>query len=735
MLLLAAGLGYLWYLNQLIERRFDQGAWAKPSRVYARPLELYTGLALTAQQLERELRLADYRKVATLDAPGQFKRDGERIDLFSRAFRFPDEQQPAMRIAIQFGRTEIGSITDLDTRHPVEAFRLTPALIGSFLPGNGEDRLVVDDNEVPERLKQILLAVEDRQFEQHFGINPASIIRALWQNLQAGKIVQGGSTLTQQLAKNLFLTPRKSLLRKFNEALLALLLEARYDKPALLAAYVNEVFLLQHNNSSVHGFALASRFLFKKSLDELGIDEMALLVGMVRGPSIYNPLKHPERARERRNQILQILLETGQINPAQRKWLAHEPLGVVDRLPAVNPYPAYLDLVKKQLPSAYSAADLERKGLNIFTAFNPSRQHQLELGLANGLKRFADSSVQPAAIVADYLSGDVVAMVSDRQPTFPGFNRAISAQRPIGSLIKPLLLYGLVESGQTLASLVDDRPIRIRQSDGAVWSPRNFDRKLHGRTTLYNAFINSYNLPFVRLGVDQGGLEPLVANLQRIHLLKQSTVYPSLLLGSTAMTAFEVAQMYQVIANAGYFAALTTIREVVDTRGEVLTRIPLESRELFKRNSMLQVIRGLIGVTTDGTARYLQQRFAGTTYAGKTGTTNDLRDSWFAGFGNRHLSVVWLGKDDNQPVGLTGSAGALRVWADIMAQIGEASLQLAPAPALEWHYIDRLDGGLSKQGCENSVLLPFARGSAPTERAACRGNYLQRGLEWLQEEF
>jgi penicillin-binding protein 1B len=726
---------YLWYLNHLIEQRFDGETWARPSRVFARPLELYTGLDLSPQQLIYELKLADYQPVQNVSKPGQFSFNNQTIKLFSREFYFSDHFQREEKIRVQFDDNEITLLENISNSGELQFFQLTPALIGSYIPGNGEDRRVIDIDEIPADLIKALLAVEDRGFYSHLGVRPLSIMRALMANIRAGKTVQGGSTLTQQLAKNMFLTPERSIIRKINEAIMSVMLELRFDKDAILTAYINEVFLLQQNNTAVHGFALASNMLFKQPLKYLSPDKLALLVGMVKGPSIYNPLANPERSMQRRNQVLKVMFNDHQITEKEYRALSKKPLGVVKRLPPVNQFPAYLDLVKQQLKKNYSSADLAEKGLSIFTAFDPVKQQHLEQGLKNGLTRFSNKTIQTAVVMADYLSGDLLAMVGDRHTDFPGYNRAIMAQRPIGSLIKPILLYGLLSHGRTLASLVDDRPIRIKLTNDKIWSPQNYDKELHGEMTLYNAFVNSYNLPFVHLGLENNGLEILTENLEKIQLVRQQVIYPSILLGATVMTPFEVTQMFQVIANSGYFTPLTTIRQVMDNNNEVLTRIPLYSAEVFDRQAMVKVQRALIGVAEEGTARYLKTRFAEKTFAGKTGTTNDLRDSWFAGFSDRYLTVVWLGDDDNNTIDLTGSSGALRVWADIMTKIDDKSIKLTADPNLEWQYINRLTGGKSGKNCENSVLLPFSKGSAPDFSSDCNANYLEKGINWLQQQF
>jgi penicillin-binding protein 1B len=709
---------YLLYLNHLINLRFEGETWEIPSRVYARPLELYQGLKLSSESLQYELGLSVYQRVKNTPESGQYRIQGDAIELHTRPFAFSEQTEPAHQVMVFFRDGEVSRIIDTDSGARLELLRLPPVIIGSYFPKNGEDRVLLSFNEIPQTLIKILLAVEDKKFYQHFGVNPASIARAVIANVKAGKTVQGGSTLTQQLAKNLFLTPERSLVRKINEAFMALLLELRFDKNTILTAYINEVFLLQQKNIAVHGFALASQTLFKQSIDHLSDDKLALLVGMVKGPSRYNPILHPESAIERRNLVLRVMRDHRIIDQNQFEDLVKLPLATVNRVSGINRFPAYLDLVKRQLNTNYSSSELSARGMRIFTPFDPLVQHNLEQGLKAGLDRFNQPDLEAAVIITDYLSGDIQALVGGRQVDFPGFNRAVLAQRPIGSLIKPLLLYSLLQGGATLATQVSDESVRVRQSDNKIWEPQNYDRQLHGNMSLYQAFVQSYNLPFVQLGVN-GGLELLAQNLDRINLLKHDLVYPSLLLGTSEMSAFEVAQMYQVIANQGYFSPLTTIRHVSDHSNRTLERIPLDSVKLFDEALMLQVQRAMIGVSEEGTAKYLFQRFEDQTVAGKTGTTNDSRDSWFAGFTQRMLAVVWLGRDDNAPVNLSGSSGALRVWADIMHEQGFNSFKLGRSASLEWQYINRFNSGSSKQDCLNSVLLPLPDNFKAASQSKC----------------
>tara|TARA_B110000114_G_scaffold12320_2_gene12041 strand:- start:51 stop:2198 length:2148 start_codon:yes stop_codon:yes gene_type:complete len=709
---------YLFFLNHLIDQRFDDDIWALPSRIYARPLELYKGMSLNRESLKYELELSTYQRVNHRPKPGQYRLLNESVELYAQDFVYSNFVESGRLVGIRFGGDKVTKITDLVSEKPLKLYRLPPAIIGSYHPKNGEDRLLVDRDHIPKELQEILITIEDKQFFNHLGINPISIIRALIANVRAGKTAQGGSTITQQLAKNLFLSSERSLLRKINEAFLALILEFRFNKQTILSAYINEVFLLQQKKIAIHGFGLASQRLFKKPIDQLSTDQLALLVGMVKGPSSYNPILHPKAALARRNLVLKIIHKEQLIDQKEYDHFIQQPLGTVKRLPGINPFPAYVDLVKRQLKSNYSSSELSARGLRIFTPFDPIIQRSLHRGLKNGLLRFGQPNLQSAVVIADYLNGDIQALTGDSQVDYPGFNRAVMAQRPIGSLIKPLLLYGLLEGGRSLATPANDKAINIKQSDGNIWTPKNYDRKFHGRMSLYEAFVNSYNLPFVNFGV-QGGLEALVKNLERIDLLKHETIYPSILLGTSAMSALEVAQMYQVIANNGYFSPLTTIRQVSDKDNKVLNRIPIKSQKIFNPAQMIQVQRAMLGVVEEGTAKYINGRFKGMSLAGKTGTTNDTRDSWFSGFSNRLLGVVWLGNDDNRPTQLTGSSGALRVWADIMGQQKLKPFKISRNTTLEWHYINRKNGLLTQQHCVNSVLLPFVKSQVPSRRSVC----------------
>ena len=368
------------YLDALVSTSFLDRRWEVPAKVYARPLELYPGRQLDIDDLDYELKLLGYREVARLDAVGQKHRFGDRLEIYTRGFRFPDERVLPRRVTLEFTG---GKLTRIESGgRALDLLRLDPVQIGGIYPRHREDRLLLQLDQVPTGMADALLAVEDRSFYQHRGISPTGIARAALANVRAGRVVQGGSTITQQLVKNYYLTPERSLWRKLTEVIMALLLELHFDKQAILEGYINEVYLGQDGPRAIHGLGLASRHYFDLPLEELDIHQQALLVGMVRGPSLYNPLRHPERALERRNTVLAVMRGQRLINGAEASVASAMPLALSQRPRIMNSYPAFLDLVRRQLHRDYREEDLGSKGLNIFTSFDPLLQRQAEHSIA-----------------------------------------------------------------------------------------------------------------------------------------------------------------------------------------------------------------------------------------------------------------------------------------------------------------------------------------------------------------
>ena len=708
------------WMDLRVRNQFEGKRWAVPAQIFARPLQLYPAMRLEADTLEAELVLSGYRKEKGAVRRGSFFRVGNDFHIATREFDYWDGREPARRLRVKLGEGQLIELRDRGRDIPLA--RVDPAVIGRINPAHREDRILVRLGEVPESLLHALLAVEDRRFFQHAGISPRAILRAAWANLRAGHTVQGGSTLTQQLAKNFFLTSERTLARKFSEAAIALILEFRYSKKDILEAYLNEVFLGQQGARSIHGFGLGARYYFGRQLNELNLAEVATLVALVRGPSVYDPRRHPERARQRRNLVLAAMRGQGLIDEHLASRASHYPLN-----PIVQPgwgdarFPAFIDLVRRQLRRDYRDNDLRSAGLRIFTTLDPVLQNTVQRVLARttgGLDQIAarhQASLQGAVVVVAPQSGEVLAVAGNRRRQAGGFNRALDAKRPIGSLIKPAVYLAALEQPDRyhLASAVSDLPVLVRGTEGQDWSPRNYDGKSHGSVPLIQALAYSNNLATVRLGLDIG-LDQVVDVLQRLGVPKPPRTYPSMLLGAVELSPFHVAQMYHTIASSGFRVPLRAIHAVTDAAGRTLSRYGISVQQALAPESTFLVTRAMQEVFNSGTARGAYRTLSPMLrLAGKTGTTDDLRDSWFAGFSADRLAVVWLGSDDNRPVGLTGASGALRVWTNLMDEIQPLPLMLSTPASVAWHWSDLRRAATTQANCPGAVRLPYVSGYEP----------------------
>ena len=713
------------YLDAVVQEKFSGKRWTVPAKVYARPLELFVGQKLAKDDFLKELDALGYRRESAVAGPGGVSVAGNNIELHSRGFQFYESTEPSQRVRVRFSGDYVAGLTQAGGGNLAVA-RLEPLLIGGLYPAHQEDRVLIKLEQVPPYLVETLVAIEDREFFNHFGVSPKGIARAVWINTTAGQLRQGGSTLTQQLVKNFYLTNERTLVRKATEAMMAVLLELHYEKTDILEAYLNEVFLGQDGQRAVHGFGLASQYFFSQPLSELQIDQVALLVGMVKGPTFYNPRRNPERALERRNLVLDVLAEQGVASPEIVAAAKQKPLGVTRRgSMADSSFPAFLDLVKRQLREDYQEQDLTEEGLRIFTSFDPILQLKAETALADSLKRLSGrkgvDEVEAGMVVTNPESGEVQALIGSRQPRFAGFNRALDAVRPIGSLIKPAIYLAALErpSQYTLTSLIEDKPFSIKGQDGQVWSPQNYDRKAHGTIYLYQGLANSYNLSSAKLGLEVG-VPTVLQTLERLGVEHKWPAYPSMLLGAGGLSPINVANMYQTLANGGFNTPLRGIRNVLTAEGEPLKRYPYQIQQRFDSGAIYLLQNAMQRTMSEGTGRSVYNQLPRSlALAGKTGTSNDSRDSWFAGFSQDLLAVVWLGRDDNGPTPLTGASGALQVWTEFMRKADPLPLDMPLPDNVVQAWVDANTGMGSDPSCPNVVQMPYIRGSQPAAGPAC----------------
>ena len=724
LILFCALAAYIAWLDYRIQSEFAGKRWSLPARVYASPTELYIGQSLTAAETGTLLARSGYRKVSAVTGPGAYRLAPASVEFRQRAFSYWDGAQESRLIRVRFGNGVVREILDVTAQQALPLVRLEPELVGRIYPDNFEDRILVAYRDVPPSLVKALLAVEDRNFFSHPGIDLRGVLRALFHNLLRRQVEQGGSTITQQLVKNFFLTPERTLARKVNEAIMALLLERRYGKEEILAAYINEVYLGQQGRRSVHGFGTAAEFYFARPLDELRLDQVALLVGMVRGASYYNPRRHPDRARQRRDLALDLMRRRGYLD--EQAWLQARSmpldLGAQPRWVS-GKYPAFLQLVKSQLLREYNIRDLRNRGMRIFTTLDTGWQERTDQALRQQLRQLERNASMPAgtlqaaAVFLQSSTGAVLALAGGRNAEYVGFNRAMQARRPIGSLMKPFVYYTALTDPQrySLVSMVRDSDISVPLADGSSWRPDNYDGRNHGRVSLMEALAKSYNKATVRVG-RAAGLERVIATLRSAGVGGDIEAYPALLLGSLELTPLEVSQLYQTLANGGFFVPVNSIREVLDRDGRALKRYPLEVRQTLQAEAAFLTAYLLAQAVDHGTGRSLRRIVPGLPLAGKTGTTNDLRDSWFAGFGDDVTGVVWLGRDDNRPTRFSGASGALQIWGNIIKGQDIRGIDLLPPPGLG----SLKDVSLPFAGaCTRFSRLPYVLGARPGHIDTC----------------
>jgi penicillin-binding protein 1B len=728
------GVPYIWHLDKQVRREFAQLQWQVPTRVYARPLLLEEGMPLTPDALELELAAVVYRNDGSGRSPGTYARDGGRFRIGTRAFTDIDGPVGERQLEILLSNGAVARVVDVAKNRRLGQARIDPARIATLYGNSEEERRLVRMDEVPELLISGLQAVEDRNFKHHHGIDPRGLLRAIWVNLRETGFEQGASTITQQMVRSLFLSNTRTVSRKVKEAMYALIIEARFDKRRILESYLNQVYLGQQGKQSIHGLAAGADFWFGRELNTLHTEDIALLIGLIQGPSYWDPRRFPERALQRRAVVLNVFVEVGLIDPAEAARAKAAALGVSAR-PGVarNRTPAFLDLVRRQLARDYPADALRGAGLTVMTTLAPSTQTLSEravTGTLGRIQRKQGPALQAGMIVTDTDTGEVLAMVGNRKPDEPGFNRALEAQRPVGSLLKPFVyLLALAQPGRySLSSRVDDSPVEVTQPNGKTWRPQNSDRQSHGVVSLSAALAHSYNQATVRVGREIG--PDRLAGLLKVLGGLRAEPNPSLILGAVDLSVFSMAQMYQFLASGGRMQLLRAVRGVLDSRGKALNRYDFGTEAAQKGDAIAArlVTLALQEAVTSGTGRPLLSDGLGSLQAaGKTGTSNDSRDSWFAGYTGEHLAVVWVGNDKNVPTGLYGATGAMRVWSALFAKLPTRPLTVS-GEGLQWAWLDATDYATTEEGCPGARHAAFVAGYLPEEHKTCQES---SWLDWF----
>jgi penicillin-binding protein 1B len=723
---------YFWAIDRWLQGEFGRLSWREPTRVYARSLALQPGMPLNAEALLRELRAGGYREGGS--GPGSFSREGERWQLHTRTFADLDGAQPAQRIALRIQGGRLRELRD-GAGAPLRAARVDPARIATLYGEERAERRLVALADVPPLLIAAVQAVEDRSFKDHAGVDLRGILRALFTNVRAGEVREGASTLTQQLVRNLYLSREQSWTRKLREAAYALCIEARFDKGRILEVYLNQVYLGQQGSQAVHGIGAGAEFWFGRGVDQLGPAEIALLVGLIQGPALHDPRKHPERGLARRNRVLEQLADTGVIDPEQVVALKQQALGVTAESGLrISRHPAFLDLVLAQLERDFPPGTLNGQGLQVLTTLAPMAQLAAEQVVQEQLSALREQGqklpLQAAMLVSDTRSGELLAMVGGLGEETGSFNRALEARRPVGSLLKPFVyLLALAQPERySLATMVEDAPLSVRTSAGQSWSPENADKRSHGWASLAEALVKSYNQATVRVGLAVG--VDKLSRLIDVLIGVAPAEHPSLLLGAVDLSPLQMTQLYQFIAAGGQVQPLRAVRGVLDRQGKPLSRYreDLPAPDRGDTIAARLVTLALQDAVRDGTARRLQADGLGWLQpAGKTGTSNDSRDSWFAGWGGDRLAVVWVGDDRNRPTGLYGSTGAMRLWSALFRQLPSEPLVVDEA-GLERAWVMADAEVRTDAECEGAREMVFVAGYSPQDYRGCT---LSRLRNWF----
>lgn len=730
---LAASIAYVIYVDAQVKQRFDGNKWQVPAQIFARPLTLQVKQEITIEEVKDELALLGYRRVPVAKNTGEYQIYADQLRIKRRAFHFPQGSEPQRDIRITWQGSRITDIEYIigkgsnPTAKSVALTRLEPWLVSRMVSGLDEDRMLVGRDDIPKLLQKALVIVEDRDFYKHHGIAPTSIIRAFFANIVAGKTVQGGSTLTQQLAKNFFLTRERSYIRKAKEAVMALVIDARYSKEEIINAYINEVFLGQNGAVAVHGFGLASHFYFDKPLVELDVPEIATLVGLVKGPSFYSPNSHPDRALERRNVVLRLLFEANEIENNVYEAYVASPLNTASSESlASGKHPAFMDKVRDELNYVISRPSERLSGVKVYTTLDINVQRRAEKALKEKVDSIARKREQPnleaAMVVSDIKTGGIRAIVGGKEAGFKGFNRALNAHRPIGSLVKPAVYLSALEDPENynLATMLDDTPVKMRSTGGKFWEPLNADKEFRGQVSLIEALTKSYNVPSVKLGMAVG-LDEVAYTINRLGVEKNITLVPALTLGAIDLSPLQVNQMYQTIANNGVLNELHSLTAVTSNEDELIYLRDVQSERRADESATYLVNYALHKVTLEGTAKAVRLAFPNVNMAGKTGTTNDYRDSWFAGFDRNLVTSVWMGADNNEPVNLSGASGAMQIFIAFQQSQSPKNLSRRFPDGLGIAHFDATTGDLSAPGCGDIISVPAILSALPDRAAVCDG--------------
>jgi len=714
--------------------KFEIRRLSLPTRIFTDFTPLRGGVVLGPDDLAEKLNRLGYRQVTAISQAGDYVPGSAQIDLYTRPFTHPTGQYPSQPVRIAFRNGSIASVVSLKQASPIDNAALEPELLTSILSDQLENRRPVTLDQVPKELQDAVVATEDVRFWHHPGVDPIGLFRALFRNVRAGGVTEGGSTLTQQLVKNYYLTGERTYKRKVTEAFMAVILDAKYSKREILEAYLNDIYLGRNRSISILGVGEAARFYFGKPVSEISLPEAALLAGIIRSPNNYSPFTHPELAMQRRSTVLGLMLNQKKITKEQydAAMATKLPPKPFRQRSGLSSIPYYVDRVLQEMARDYGIKDVKGRGLQIYTAIDLNAQdtaaRTIEAGLSaleKGSKRLRrpDQPLQGAIINVDVPTGEIRALIGGRNYDLNQFNRALNAKRQIGSLVKPFVYATAFEpslSNQNItpATLVSDTRFVLKRRFSADWSPRNYEDVYHQTVTVAEALEQSLNSASVRIGL-ACGLDPIARTAHTLGVVSDiDTKNPAMLLGAVDLAPIEMADAYSTIARLGSRVPLHAVKFVTDDKGrQVSAGDEVQPVQVFPARDSYMLVTVMKGVVDRGTAGVARSMGFKLVAAGKTGTTNDKRDAWFIGFTPKALTLTWLGFDDNAPTGLSGGTGAVPIWTRFMqaVMVGQPNVDFAPPEGVVTAQIDETSGGLAVPTCppRSVVTEAFKTGTQP----------------------
>lgn len=729
MLLLGGLCTYGLYLYATLN--LPRGEDRQSLRIFSTAFPLAPAAPIEKTRLQERLTHLGYRPVSRkVQAPGEYRLLSSSVDLYLRDFLYPDGLIRGRPIRLLLEGDQIARVLSLPEEEDAGPVALEPQLIGGLLETSRQVRDWISLSAIPPQIVDAVLSIEDHRFYEHVGIDPRGILRAAFQNLKGGTVVQGGSTITQQLAKNLYYTQQRTYIRKLKEAFAALILEAKYSKQDILESYLNEIYLGQSGSVAVYGIGQAAQYYFGKSLSQLTVPEAALLAGMIKGPNTYAPVRDPKRAKQRRDLVLLRMKQEGRLSDKQYQSAVNAPIRVTTLQHGVTDAPYFLDYILSQ---AGDSSDSAQTGLRLFTTLDLEMQRLAEEAVSAGLSRLESKHrflkktadhLQGALVAIDPRTGAILAMVGGRDYRSSQFNHAVQAKRQAGSLFKPFVYLTALEQSLTAkegsitpASLLDDSPISF--PDGASsWAPQNYDRQFHGQISVRMALEQSLNVPAVRLA-QSVGIPDIIRTLRSVGIQGPLDEHLSLALGSSEVSLLEMTSAFGALAQGGRYispyAIASLVEQVNEQAGRRIRQQHDETTQVFSTQSAYLVTSILQGVVQRGTAAAARRMGLTAQIAGKTGTTDDHRDAWFVGYTPDLVVGVWVGFDGGTTLQLTGAQAALPIWVDFFRKAMPAPSIAFPVPSgIVTRMIDPHTAQLATTACPDSFEESFIEGTEPT---------------------